>query len=148
MLSNHINIILVAVFLFSGNFFSLKAQHVEVVIKDIRSTEGQIIIGVFKDNESFKEEKPCIRKKFKKAGISNGEMTVKFSLDPGTYGFSLLDDENNDDEMNYSIVGIPKEGFGFSNYYHKGLKRPDFDVFKFTLNKNQYQKIVMKIKYM
>jgi uncharacterized protein (DUF2141 family) len=134
-------------FLFVG-FLTVKAQNIEVVITGIRSTQGKIIIGIFKDNKSFQEEKPFLRKKFKKIKISKGEMTVKFSLDPGTYGFSLLDDENNDDKMNYSFIGIPKEGFGFSNYYHTGLTRPKFDVFKFVLNGNQNQKILMKIKYM
>jgi len=132
--------------LFVGSL-TIKAQNIEVVITGIRSTQGQIIIGIFKDDKSFREEKPFMSKNFKKSEISNREMTVKFSLDPGTYGFSLLDDENNDEKMNYSFIGIPKEGFGFSDYYHTGLKRPKFDVFKFVLNKNQNKRILMKIKY-
>jgi uncharacterized protein (DUF2141 family) len=133
--------------LFIGDI-TLKAQNIEVVITGIRSTQGQIIIGIFKDDKSFQEEKPFMSKKFKKSGISNGEMTVKFNLDPGTYGFSLLDDENNDEKMNYSFIGIPKEGFGFSGYYHTGLKRPKFDVFNFVLNENENKRILMKIKFM
>lgn len=131
--------------LFCG-FFSVKAQNVEVVITGIRSTQGQILIGIYKDEKSFKENKPYIRKKYKKTEISKREMIVKFNLVPGTYGFALLDDENNDDKMDYSLIGIPKEGFGFSNYYHAGLTRPKFEVFDFVLNKNQ--KVICKIKYM
>ena len=86
--------------------------------------------------------------KYKKTEISEGKMTVRFSLIPGTYGFALLDDEDYDEEMNYSFIEIPREGFGFSNYYHSGLARPKFDVFKFELNENQNQKILIKIKYM
>jgi len=126
----------------------LNAQNMEVVITGINSTEGQIIIGIFKDDKSFQEEKPFILKKFEKNEILKGEMTVKFSLASGIYGFSLLDDENNDGKMNYNFLGIPKEGFGFSNYELSGLRKPKFDVFKFVLSKNQKQKIVMKVKYM
>jgi uncharacterized protein (DUF2141 family) len=134
--------------LLSAGSLTVRAQNIEVVITGIRSTQGQIIIGIFKDDKSFREEKPYMSKKFEKREILNGEMIVKFSLNPGIYGFSLLDDENNDDKMNYSFIGIPREGFGFSNYYHTGLTRPKFDVFKFLLNKNQNQKILMRIKYM
>ena len=127
---------------------SIKAQNVNVVITGIRSTDGQIIIGVYKDEKSFKDDVPFERKRFKKSNISNGEMKVNMKLSPGTYGFALLDDENLDDEMNYSFIGIPKEGFGFSNYYHTNLSRPKFDVFKFEIQDSQVKNVVCKIKYM
>lgn len=148
MLSNNKHKRIYFLLLFFIGFLTIKAQNIEVIITGIRSAKGQIVIGIFRDNKSFQEEKPFMRKKFKKCEISNGQMIVKFGLEPGTYGFSLLDDENNDDKMNYNFLGIPKEGFGFSDYYHTGLTRPKFDVFKFVLNKNQNQKILMKIKYM
>ncbi len=129
------------------SFITVKAQNIEVVITGIRSAQGQISIGIFKDDKSFQEEKPFLLKKFQKKNISKGEMTVTLSLNSGLYGFSLLDDENSDGKMNYNLFGIPKEGFGFSNYYHTGLKRPKFDAFSFVVNENQKQKIYIKIKY-
>jgi len=51
----------------------VKSQNVEVVIKGIRSKKGLIAIGIFKDDKSFKEDKPFDRKKFKKFNISKGE---------------------------------------------------------------------------
>ncbi|MBN2519672.1 MAG: DUF2141 domain-containing protein [Bacteroidales bacterium] len=148
MLSNQKNIIVFVLVLLFCSFRSLKAQNVEVVVKGIRSTKGQIVLAIFIDNESFSKEEPYIRKVFDKNEVLNGEMTVKFNLDPGIYGFSLLDDENSDRLMNYNFIGKPLEGFGFSNYYHSGFTRPHFDVFKFELREKQNQKIIMKIKYM
>lgn len=124
------------------------AQNVEVLVSGIRSTKGQISIGVFKDDKSFQSEKAFLLKKFQKTAVSKGQMTVKFDLEPGIYGLSLLDDENNDGNMKYKLFGIPDEGFGFSNYEFSGFKKPKFDMFKFVLNKNQNHKIVMKVKYM
>ena len=134
--------------LFAFSFLSMKSQNVEVVISGIRSEKGQIVIGVFKDNESFKIEKAFLSKKFVKKGVSKGEMTVKFDLEAGTWGLSLLDDENSNGKMEYKVLGIPKEGFGFSDYYHKGLKKPKFDAFKFDLKDGQKKKINIKIRYM
>jgi uncharacterized protein (DUF2141 family) len=131
--------------LFFIGSLTVKAQNIEVLITGIRSTNGQITIGIFKDDRSYQEEKTFLTKTFKKTGISKGQMVVKFDLEPGTYGLTLLDDENNDGKMNYSFFGIPQEGFGFSNYEYSGLRKPKFDVFKFVLNKNQKLKIIMKV---
>jgi uncharacterized protein (DUF2141 family) len=46
-----------------------------------------------------------------------------------------LDDENSTGKMEYNMFGIPREGFGFSNYYHKGLLKPHFDAFSFSVKK-------------
>jgi uncharacterized protein (DUF2141 family) len=129
-------------------FADLNAQNVEVIIKGIRSEKGQIGIGIFKDDPTFQKEKPFLNKNFVKSGISNREMRVHFSLEPGTYGFALLDDENSSGLMEYNFLGIPKEGFGFSDYYHKGLKKPKFDSFKFTIDKGQKKSITIRIRYM
>ena len=137
--------LLISMFMWYG---VLNAQTIEVVFTDIRSTQGQIKLDIFLDEESFKAEKPLTSLKFKKTTMVNGEMKVKFNLGPGTYGFALLDDENNNGEMNYNFVGMPKEGFGFSNYYLTKLSRPKFDEFKFTTVKGQSYKILMKLKYM
>lgn len=127
----------------SGN-----SQTVEVIITGIRSEKGQIVIGVFKDDESFQKEESFMEKRFVKSGISNKEMRVQFSLETGIYGLSLLDDENSNGKMEYNFLGIPKEGFGFSDYYHKGIKKPKFDSYKFSINKDQTKRIAIRIRYM
>lgn len=127
----------------SGN-----SQTVEVIITGIRSEKGQIIIGVFKDDESFQKEKSFMEKRFVKSSISNREMRVQFSLEAGIYGLSLLDDENSNGKMEFNFLGIPKEGFGFSDYYHKGIKKPKFDAYKFSIHKDMTKRITIRIRYM
>jgi len=126
---------------------AINAQDVEVTITGIRNTRGQMGIGVFRDNETFKKEKAYRDLQFVKKDISKGEMKVRFDLPPGTYGIALVDDENSDGVMEYNRLGIPKEGFGFSDYYHTGLKKPKFDSFKFTLDKGQKKSIKIRVRY-
>ena len=126
----------------------IQAQNIEVLFTGIRETKGQIIVKVFADDKGFQADKEIKTFKFRKADIINGEMIAKLNLDPGVYGFALLDDENWNSEMDYGFFGLPDEGFGFSNFYLSGLKRPKFEMFKFTLTKNQKLKINMKIRYM
>lgn len=126
----------------------INAQNIELTIKGIRSTKGTLQIGVFKDNESFKKEKSYKDLKFPKTNVINGTLTITFDFEPGVFGFALLDDENNNGKMDYNFFGYPMEGFGFSNYYHRGLSRPDLDAFSFSLKRDVNQKIIIEIRYM
>lgn len=123
-----------------------KAQNTEILISGIRSNSGYLILGFFPDKESFVKEEPAFRKKIDKTKMVNGKLLLKMKLDEGTYGLSVLDDENNDDIMNFNL-GIPVEGFGFSNYYLKGLSRPDFDSFKFNIQEGNIKKIIVNMRY-
>jgi len=143
-----IRIILLHIFLFLECTPILYSQDVEVTITGIRSEKGQIAIGVFKDNETFQKEDAFLDKQYIKKDISDGKMTVKFNLEPGIYGLSLLDDENSNGKMEYNFLGIPKEGFGFSDYYHTGITKPRFDAFKFGISNGQTKRITIRIRYM
>jgi len=139
---------IIIVFEFFMPALNLKAQDVEVIITGIRNTKGQIVIGVFKDDPTFQKEDAFLSRKFEKKEMKNGEMKIEFKMEPDLYGLTLLDDENSSGLMEYSFIGIPKEGFGFSDYYHSGIKKPKFDAFKFTLEKDQKKKIAVKVRYM
>ena len=126
---------------------TLNAQNVDVTITGVRSEKGQMVIGVFKDSESYQAEKAFMSKSFKKNINPDGEMRVQFSLEPGVYGLCLLDDEDSDGIMHYNFLGMPKEGFGFSDYYHTSFTKPRFDLFKFTLSKGQQKSIKLRVRY-
>lgn len=128
------------------SFVNPQETVVLVGITNIRSDKGEIQLGVYKDQETFDKEKEYKMYHFTKDKMKGNVLVVKLRLEPGDYGIALLDDENRNGEMDFSLL-IPKEGYGFSNYYHKGLKRPDFDNFKFTVGTNT-AKVQVKMKYM
>lgn len=103
-------------------------------------------LGFYKDQKSFDDEKEFLLKTFPKEQVKNGTLTVTVSLEPGTYGIAMLDDENSNGEMDYGWV-LPEEGFGFSNYYHTGLTKPTLDKFDFVVG-NQPTEVGIKVKYM
>ena len=123
------------------------AQSLTIKISGIKNSKGNISLAFFKNSSSFKSESPAFTKIIKKSSVQNGCITVKYSdIKPGTYGVALLDDENRNGKMNYKFF-IPKEGFGFSNYYHKGKKKPSFKDFSFLYGSSN-KTISIKIKYM
>ena len=121
---------------------------IEITVKNIKTQKGKILIGIFKDNASFDKGKPFKSVQSSKESMKNGVLTIKTQLEAGIYGASLLDDENNNTKMDYNFIGVPKEGFGFSNYYHKGFSKPKFQTFQFEVKEAVSTKIDMAIRYM
>ena len=138
-------LIIIAGLLFTAA--EVSSQNIEVTVTGIRSEKGQIAIGVIADDESFRKDKAVLEIQFPKKDLNNGSMTVSFSLEPGTWGLALLDDEDNNRLMEYNFLGIPKEGFGFSGYYHTGLSRPKIDDFRITVVQGEKMKITVRMKY-
>ena len=121
---------------------------ISVTIKDIKTSNGQILMGIYKDDVSFDKEIAYKKVQAFKTKISNGTLVVEVKLEPGKYGISLMDDENFNGKMDYNFIGIPKEGFGFSNYYHSGLTKPKLKSFLFEVIENKNTKVEVKMKYM
>ncbi len=53
-------------------------------------------------------------------------------LKPGTYSVMVMQDENGNGQLDSNILGIPKEGYGFSNN-PRVMRRPNFDETKFEV---------------
>jgi uncharacterized protein (DUF2141 family) len=123
------------------------AQEVRLRIHNIKTTTGVLRIGIFDSEESFKSEKSHLFIKSKKSAMVNDELIVDLKLQPGTYGISVLDDENDDGKMNWKYLTIPREGFGFADYYHTGLKKPRFHNFSFSIDRDEKKCMVVKMRY-
>lgn len=53
-------------------------------------------------------------------------------LPPGRYALAVVDDENGNGKLDTNFIGIPKEGFGFSNNLHL-QRKPIFEEAAFQL---------------
>ncbi len=139
-------VVVVAVLMYAAS--NAHAQSIDLHFSGLRSTRGQVQVKIYTDDKSFEDDRPFKVVRFPKRMVQNGEMTASVNLGPGTYGIALLDDENANGEMEYNIVGMPREGFGFSDFYLTGLRKPRFGQFRFTVSKDQHRKIEMKVRYL
>jgi uncharacterized protein (DUF2141 family) len=127
--------------------FAGYSQTLKVNVTGIRNPSGSIVLAFYNTVEGFEKEKPLFIKKTTKNGLANGLLSITYTdLKSGTYGIAILDDENNNDKMDYGWF-LPKEGFGFSNYYHTGLTRPSFTKFSFVLS-NDTKTVEIKVRYL
>lgn len=140
---------LVAIITCSSMLMSLKtvAQEgkVTVIVDNVKSSKGSIAIGLYKDQTSFSKEQPFKKIIIPKTAYKNKQVIFDLPLPKGTYGIALLDDENDNRKMDYSFA-LPKEGYGFSNYQHKGWSRPNFDKFDFYHN-GQQSTVKIRVQY-
>ena len=123
-----------------------QAFTLHVKITDIRNNNGKIQLQIFKDTESFKDEKCWKNILITKSTKMKGN-TLDYDITgipSGTYGIAILDDENSNAKMDYSFM-VPTEGFGFSNYYHTAWSKPKFDSFKFVVDGDM--NITIKARY-
>ena len=133
------------VFVLSSQIVS--SQTLDVHIENIQRAKGQVCVAVFADDAGFQSEKTIWEMKYAKKLVTKGNLDITIPLQAGKYGLSVLDDENLSGKMEYNLFGIPREGFGFSNYYHRGFCKPAFDDFSFVVEKDEKKIITVCMKY-
>ena len=94
---------------------SIKAQEtgsLTVTVSNIKTQEGVIMVGLYKDENTFLE------KVFKtqKTEANSDSVTLTFDHIPaGEYGISLFHDKDENGKLNTNFIGIPSEPYAFSN---------------------------------
>ncbi len=101
-------------------------------ITQINESVGKIQIGVYNNAADF----PQKGKEFKKIIVDAHAPSTAYTLNnipKGTYAIAVFHDKNNDGKCNRNLLGIPTEGYGFSNNILPKLRTPSFDKTKFTI---------------
>ena len=121
-------------------------NNLEVKIDNIKNDKGDILIGLYDEGHNFPRK--VIDGRVVKASIDG--VTVEFNdLKPGLYAISVLHDENSNKDMDQSKIGIPKEGFGFSNNARASFGPPSFDKAKIELQPGKTDtRISIDLRYM
>ena len=112
-MKNHLVTAAVAGSLLFGSMASAMANEVALTVKDIRRLQGHLLISIFKGDESYNKNIPY---KVEKVQVTKEEHQVIFKeLEAGEYGIKIIHDDNDNNELDTNVLGIPKEGYGFSN---------------------------------
>ena len=107
----------------------------KVDINNIQNTKGTIRVALYNSPVGFPRDNEAVIEEQVINNISNKTNSVYFrNLPYGNYAISLFHDENNNEAMDYNLIGIPKEGYGFSNNVKPQLKAPSFNDTKVKVN--------------
>jgi uncharacterized protein (DUF2141 family) len=145
-------LILITLLLFISHSYPLLAQSpgtgtLEIRFTNLRSDVGSMSIGINTSEKGW-PRKAEMEFQLKKVNVKDGVFVAQVpNLPFGTMAISVLDDENEDVEMEMTL-GIPREGFGFSNDAPiRGLSSPKFEACSFRFEKTG-QQISIALRYM
>jgi uncharacterized protein (DUF2141 family) len=129
---------------------SLKPGSIEVTLRP-RSNKGRIGCLLFASAKGFpsdkKRAKQALRVKvLRQKGVWRARCVFN-SVKPGVYAVAVLHDENNNDKMDKSFFGSPKEGYGVSNDAKPGtFSGPKYRAATFRYD-GKPKRITIKLRY-
>lgn len=122
-------------------------QNLNVEITDVRSKSGSILVSIFNDSDAFprNSEKAVVKLKLSVSEAANFSVP---DLPPGDYAIAVAHDENENGKVDMNFLGIPKEGFGFSQNSRVVFGPPSFEKAKVTLSEESAATSTkIKVKY-
>jgi uncharacterized protein (DUF2141 family) len=109
-----------------------------IEITGLKNDKGVIMLQLFDENEKVIDQK--------KGEIKDNKCIIIFrDLKPGKHAVRYFHDENLSGVMETNMLGIPKEGYGFSNNAAGPFGPKPFKEWLFDLEKNK--SITIKTRY-
>jgi uncharacterized protein (DUF2141 family) len=103
-----------------------------VRINGLSNDRGSVAVALFASADAFPDQKRALAGQLAK--IEKGRAAVRFAgLRPGTYAVAVLHDENQNSKMDFNFLGMPLEGYGFSNDASAPFGPPSFKAAAFEL---------------
>jgi len=100
-----------------------------ITVSGVRAGRGHVHVAVCP--QAFFLKDACAYKAIVPA--KQGETTAIIAgMPPGAYAAQVYFDENDNDELDRSFIGIPQEGIGFSNDPSFTFRAPSFAETAFT----------------
>jgi uncharacterized protein (DUF2141 family) len=118
-----------------------------IAISGCRNDKGLVIVALFNasSENAFPKKEASYREA--RAKIAGGTAVIRFSdLPRGLYALSALHDEDGNGDMNTGFLGIPSEGYAFSNNPRLRMGPPKFKEACFAVDRD-VQECALSMKY-
>ncbi len=117
-----------------------QSQTLTIQVTNVKDADGQVRIAI------YNSEKDYMKKSFKVKSAKAVKGTVELVIDnlpAGTYGISVMHDANSNEKLDSNMIGIPKEGFGFSNNAKGTFGPPGFEKTKMDFSSSKQISIAL-----
>ena len=105
--------------------------HVQVL--DIRSSAGTVACALFESADGFPVEFLHSATHVMVIKVRKSRARCDFEdIGPGTYALAVIHDENMNGKLDTNALGIPREGYGFSNDATGWLGAPTYRAASFA----------------
>ena len=107
-----------------------QAGELTVSITNVRTDKGTLMVSVTNTEAGWNnQEKPVAATKLAATGK---DAVVHFTLPAGSYAVQVMHDENDNGKLDTNFMGIPAEGYGFSNN-PQVMRKANFSEAKFDI---------------
>ena len=107
------------------------AAELTVVLSDVRAQTGLIKVALVDSQAAWDGQAAPVQATG--APPSGGQATFVFKdLTPGSYALLITHDENGNGQLDTNAMGMPLEGYGFSNN-PRVMRKPTWDEARFDL---------------
>ncbi len=132
-----LNATLLAAMLFAAS--SVHAATLDIEVSGLANQDGLVMVAVYDNAEAWM--KKSVRGVVAKP-LAGGKALLRVeSLPDGDYAISLLHDANGNNKMDFNVMGIPTEAYGFSNNASGTFGPPKFEAARFTVKGDTVHRI-------
>jgi uncharacterized protein (DUF2141 family) len=123
-------------------------KDLSVEISGLRNNKGTLLVSLFRNGDGFPDDPAkAIRKTKLTMGESKIATTTFNNLPSGNYAVVVLHDENDNLRMDKNWVGLPKEGYGFSNNARGAFGPPGFRQASFSYTGAKDTTVTLRLRY-
>ena len=120
---------------------------IHVTILNIRNSIGTVACALFDSPEGFPTEFLLSATNVMVIKIRKSQARCDFEdIPPGKYAMAVIHDENMNGKLDANWLGIPTEGYGFSNNATGALGPPAYSAASFRYD-GQTVQLTMRLKY-
>ncbi|MFT5758370.1 MAG: hypothetical protein ACI9LM_003111 [Alteromonadaceae bacterium] len=112
---------------------SVHAADLTINISEVESGKGAVMVALYAGEAAYKSGKATFVSQV--TAVTEKESVTFKDLVDGEYAVKIYQDENSNDALDFNMLGIPKEGYGFSNNVGR-FGQPDYKEAKFTVQEN------------
>ena len=148
-----IKILVSSVFVFS--YFNVYCQDIVAItqssnlrinLQGIRNNKGVILLSLFSSADGYPSDASKADQKIRMP-VKKLQVPIVFkNIKPGKYAIALLHDEGEDGKMATTFLGLPKEGYGFSNNVMGLAGPPSYQKASFIVPASGTE-ILIKVRY-
>jgi uncharacterized protein (DUF2141 family) len=121
------------------------AAVLRVRVVDLRNANGQVVCTLFNSPGAFPSDSTKAVAQIAVSIKDNGAVCNFGALTPGMYALVVFHDENGNGKFDRSWLGLPKEGYAFSNNVRPVFKPPSFKAAAFDYTgADQWLTLVMR----
>lgn len=106
---------------------------IQLTLKNLKAGQGTVRLAIYDNPQDFEQQGKAVYGTVIK-DISQKEKTIQVpALGYGQYAIAVYQDINNNDQLDKTVLGIPKEPYAFSNNPTVKWNPPTFAESKFQL---------------